>query len=89
MLVRQYLDPDFIFGGHALVYSYIPSGELWLDALQDPREAPYHLLHERTEYTLMRKGVPYDSAHDLATAADKAERRKDGIGRYPGDAHAR
>ena len=84
-IVRQYLDPYFIFGGHDLVYDYVPFKEIWLDALTDPQEIKYILLHERVERDLMEKGKDYDNAHRFATAADMEERVKDGLASYPED----
>ncbi len=85
-IVRRYLDPEFIFGGHDLVYpAYIPSGEIWLDDLADPAELPYFLVHEKVERELMMAGKPYDIAHEFAIAADKEARRGKGVGSYPGD----
>lgn len=86
-VVRQCLDPEFVFGGHEYVYDYIPHNEIWLDARQDQRELPYTLIHEMVEYQRMKKGLTYDQAHDIATAYDKAQRRADGIGSYPADAN--
>ncbi len=83
--VRLSIDPEFSFGGHHLVYSYVPKGEIWIDITQDPREIPYTLYHELVEYNHMKKGMTYDQAHDIATAYEKAKRRADGIGSYPGD----
>ena len=84
-IVRQYLDPEFIFGGHEFVYSYVPKNEIWIDAKTDPAEIKYIIIHEAKERELMSAGMPYDPAHDIATATDKAARRADGIGAYPGD----
>ena len=87
-IVRRYLDPEFIFGGHDYVYSYIPKNEIWLDALMDEKEIPYILLHEQVERALMAtEGKNYDIAHERATAADKEQRIKDGCGAYPGGAN--
>src|SRR3989344_6555435 len=84
-LVRQYLDPEFILGGHDLVYDYIPTVEIWIDAKLDPAEFPYLIEHERVERELMAKGKSYDSAHDFALAADKELRRREGVGSYPSE----
>ena len=87
-LVRQYLDPEFIFGGHDLVYSdYIPLGEIWLDAKMDPAEREFILLHEQVERDLMSQGKSYAVAHEFATVSDKELRRARGVGFYPGDAN--
>ena len=83
---RGHLDPEFIFGGHDLVYpDYIPRGEIWLDDKTDPAELPYVLLHEMVERKLMEEGKPYHVAHEYATVADKEAKRKDAIAWYPGD----
>lgn len=86
-IVRQYLDPEFIFGGHGFVYDYIPKNEIWLDNTMDPREVPYIEHHERVEQELMSAGATYDEAHDIATASDKQLRRQKAEARYPGDQH--
>lgn len=77
--VRKHLDPYFLLGGHALVYSYIPSGQVWIDVHQDTQEQKFTLLHEIKEYDLMRRGVSYDDAHDFALAEERAARRKSGV----------
>lgn len=85
-VVRETIDPEFVFGGHEFVYSYIPRGELWIDSLADPKEIPFVIFHELRERQLMGKeGKSYDTAHDFASAAEKDLRRKAGA-RYPGDA---
>ncbi len=84
-IVREYIDPEFIFGGHDLVYNYIPKNEVWLDALQGPRELPYTTLHELTERAYMKQGMNYDAAHDIAIAVEKSARRTNGDGCFPGD----
>jgi len=83
-IVRRYIDPQFIIGGHDIVYPYIPHNEIWIDNKIDPRDIPHVLVHESLERELMRKGKSYDVAHDWATAAEKESRRRAG-GTYPGD----
>lgn len=77
-IVRKYIDPKFVLGGHDLVYNYIPKDEIWIDSRQGNKEIKYTLLHEIHERNLMKKGMDYNSAHDFALAAEKYERRKDG-----------
>ena len=77
--VRRAIDPLFIIGGHAKVYRYVPKGEIWLDAKMDPKEIPFHLIHEAVELKLMERGIAYDVAHEYATAADKEIRRLRGL----------
>jgi len=85
-IVRKYIDPEFVLGGHGYVYEYIPKGEIWVDVKMDRREFKYTLLHERTEMEKMIAGNSYDISHDYATVTEKEARRKDKVGRYPGDA---
>lgn len=83
-IIRKFIDPEFSFGGHDLVYSYIPKSEVWIDSLMDIREFPYVILHEITERQLMEKdGKSYDIAHEMATVAERETRIKDGLGMYP------
>ncbi|MDI6737536.1 MAG: hypothetical protein QME12_03385 [Nanoarchaeota archaeon] len=77
-IVRLYIDPKFLLGGHGYVYGYIPKNEIWLDNTQGKKEMKYTLVHELHELKLIKKGMDYDSAHDFALAAEKYERRKDG-----------
>ncbi len=78
-IVRRSLDPDFVSGGHYLVYpDYIPKGEIWLDGKFDPRELPYILTHESTECRLMRQGASYIHAHDKALHTEKLARVRNG-----------
>ena len=68
--VRQYLDPAFVFGGHDLVYGYIPTEEIWIDVRQDRREIGFTLMHELQERAFMARGLTYDEAHDTAIRSE-------------------
>ncbi len=83
-MVRRCHDPEFILGGHDLVYDYIPAKEIWLDNKMDPKEVPYILEHEAVERRLMAEGKPYHIAHEYATITDKEMRRREGAA-YPSD----
>jgi len=76
--IRDNLDPNFYFGGHYLVYNYVPRNEVWIDDSVTPKERKYILVHELFELNLMKKGKSYNNAHDYANAAEKEARRKDG-----------
>lgn len=75
-IVRKYMDPGFIFGGHDLVYGYIAENEVWIDIRQDPREIPFVVAHEMYERDLMRRGHTYSDAHRQATDIEHALRLK-------------
>ncbi|MBI5077201.1 hypothetical protein HZB94_02370 [Candidatus Falkowbacteria bacterium] len=81
-LVRKAFDPSFCFGGHYLVYKYVPKGEVWIDNAFSSQERKYVIIHELHELNLMKKGMSYNNAHDYACAAEKEARRNDGVGRY-------
>ncbi len=84
-IVRQYIDPWFVCGGHAYVYAYIPQNEIWIDAKMDARDIPHVIVHEALEQNLMHlKKKTYDSAHEYATVAERESRRTAG-GSYPGE----
>lgn len=76
-IVRQWIDPWFSFGGHHLIYDYVPCDEIWIDAKQHPKDAEYTLAHEIREWWLMGRGLPYHEAHDLATKYEKILRVRD------------
>ncbi len=83
--VRRRLDPNFCFGGHYLVYDYVPAGQVWLDDAAEDAELKYIAVHELFELFLMQAGKDYTNAHDFANAAEKEARRADGIAHYPKD----
>ena len=83
--VREKLDPDFVLGGHWLIYPYIPKNEIWIDNVQDRRDTIFTFIHEIHEALLMKKGMRYDNAHDWALAAEKTARRDAGVGKYGTD----
>lgn len=84
-IIRRCFDPEFILGGHDLVYDYIPNNTIWIDAMTHANEIPYIIEHECIERELMTQGKSYDVAHEYATIRDKELRRKNGVGFYPGD----
>lgn len=82
-IVRQYFDPEFMFGGHEYVYTYVPKNQIWLDILMDPRDLPHVMVHEWQERQLMKfEDKSYDVAHEFANVYERVSRRKAG-GIYP------
>lgn len=84
--VRNCYKADFIEGGHGYVYSWVPNKEIWIE--QGPHtdtEAPFLLLHEFVERTLMKeKKMAYDLAHRIAAKVEFSKRpdsfnRKDAL----------
>lgn len=85
-IVREWMDPEFVLGGHDIVYpSYIPKNEVWIDGKMDPRESHLVLAHELDERSRMeRDGLPYEIAHEYATVMERVLRRKEGAA-FPGE----
>lgn len=83
--IRQNLDPNFCFGGHRKVYTYIPRWEVWIDNAVQEIERKYVIVHELYELQLMLKGKNYNNAHDFANAAEKEARRADWVTSYTRD----
>lgn len=82
--VRRHIDPEFVLGGHDLVYPYTPAGEIWIEEKMDPREIPFVLTHEWEERKLMSTGATYDAAHEYALVMERMHRRREGAA-YPGE----
>ncbi len=77
MDVRNTKSPEFIGGGHDLVYDYVPKGEIWLDDEVDETDRPFILFHEIYERNLMSQGWDYDRAHNSANKLEgKLRKRK-------------
>lgn len=87
--VRRFLDPQFVIGGHDLVYDYVPASTLWIEQALDEREWPHIIVHEGYERMLMQQGKTYDTAHDFACAAEKEARRAAGGGYIGDEDHSR
>ncbi len=76
-LIRDKIDIDFIMGGNGSRYVYIPLNEIWVEKpYSKGKELNYVLLHEYIELNLMKHGMNYSEAHDLASAKELMMRRK-------------
>ena len=65
--VRDVFKTDFTQGGNPSEYPWIPADEIWIEDTLDESERPFVLLHELTERQLMRQGLGYDKAHEIAS----------------------
>lgn len=72
--VRNNVNPDFVDGGHDLVYDFIPKGEVWVDNVPSVQDRQANLAHELYERGLMADGMGYDEAHDEALEYERALR---------------
>jgi hypothetical protein len=79
--IRDWIFIDFTEGGNSAAYRWMPPNEIWLDdSVWIPDEHEVVLLHEITEYNLMKnKGWTYDQAHDEASANETHARRNPGL----------
>jgi hypothetical protein len=66
-LVRDIYLVEYAEGGHDLVYSFIPKGEVWIEEILHPSEQKFIILHELHERFLMSQGKDYPHAHKGAT----------------------
>ena len=64
--VRNMFSNSFIQGGHGYVYDYVPKDEVWIDDTLDDDEYKAVAVHETVEARLMRDGMIYEDAHQLA-----------------------
>jgi len=78
-LVRKHLDPDFTNFGQHYRFSFIPELEFWLDKEAAPNERSFFIDHLLVEWRLMRDGLDYLKALDLAEARELKERKKSKI----------
>lgn len=78
--VRSNVDIDFTEGGNPQAYpDFVPEGEIWIDSSTDTDEWDFILLHEITEYVLMKeKGLKYIDAHQKANEAELKARQAAG-----------
>jgi hypothetical protein len=63
-------DVSFTMGGHNLVYSYVPKGEIWIADELSEYDRKCTLLHEFVEVRWMAQGMKYDDAHIRANSIE-------------------
>lgn len=71
--VRDKLDVDFVSGGHSARYTYIPSGEVWVEDGAD-KDVAAAIVHELVECAAMCDGASYDEGHALAAEVESVFR---------------
>lgn len=76
---RDTIAVDFIGGGHYFAYpDLIPKGEVWIEQDLAPDEQTDILVHELIEYALMKQGMTYTPAHNMANKLEKVFRGFEG-----------
>ena len=72
--IRNNLDVDFTNFGQHYRWKFIPNYEFWVDRESDPGELWFFIKHMLMEHHLMRKGLSYEEALDVADKAEQKER---------------
>ena len=75
----------YVAGGNGYAYDWIPKDEVWIDENQKdkPNDMEGTILHELYEIELMKEGMSYDEAHELADAKESEFRKAKGIEKEP------
>jgi len=74
--IRTTVDKEFTNFGQHFLYSYIPEYEFWLDVEASVDERKYFIDHLLIEWKLMKQGMPYAKALEMADIQEKSERGK-------------
>jgi hypothetical protein len=76
--VRDELDVDFTTGGNPARYpTYVPKGEIWIEATMSPADVAATIVHELVELEAMTTGgLTYGRAHPLANVWERMARAK-------------
>jgi hypothetical protein len=83
--VRNQLSVEFIGGGHARRYPFIPEGEIWIEETLSPGDRAATIVHEAAEYRLMGRGTEYEWAHREASSVERKFRETYGDAPPPDD----
>jgi hypothetical protein len=76
--IRYNIYPQFVYGGNAQRYPFIPTNEIWIDNAISSEEFSYTVAHELYERDLMAKrGLDYADAHDSALQLEHRMRMRD------------
>ena len=74
---RENIERDFVEGGNAGRYKFIPRNDIWIDDDLSVDEQGYALAHELYErYWMLSHGMSYDRAHDKANNFEFKLRRE-------------
>jgi len=69
-IIRDLYMVGYADGGHDLVYSWVPKGEVWVEEVLPEKERKFIILHELHERGLMHGGKDYEHAHMGATIVE-------------------
>jgi len=76
--IRKNLDEEFTNFGQHYRFNFIPEDEFWIDREAAQDEQRFFIDHLLVEHRLMKKGVPYVKALEIADRKERAERKKAG-----------
>lgn len=76
--VRKDIDEEFTNFGQHFRFKFIPEYEFWIDKEAVPDERKFFIEHLLIEWQLMKKGLSYESAIDIADSRERSERIKSG-----------
>lgn len=74
--IRKNIDADFTNFGQHFRFSFIKEDEFYIDKEGLPQELPFYLTHLLKEYELMKNGMSYENAIDIADKYEIVERHK-------------
>jgi hypothetical protein len=72
--VRTLYFSEYAYGGHDLVYDFVPKNEIWIEDVLEEQERKIILLHELHERFLMSQGKNYLRAHHGAIIVEAYHR---------------
>lgn len=72
--IRTELYIDFIGGGHHYVYDFIPLNDIWIDIDTGDVDTIFYAVHELAERAWMKRGMPYEDAHERANQVERVVR---------------
>lgn len=76
--IRRDLDIEFTNFGEHFEFSFIPEYEFWIDKEAVPNERRFFIEHLLTEWRLIKNGLPYAEAAEIANKKECSERKKAG-----------
>ncbi len=74
--IRENIDEEFTNFGHHYRFDFIPDNEFWIDKEADEGEQQFYIDHMLIENRLMKKGINYGDAIEIADKKEQKERAK-------------
>ncbi len=74
--IRTNIDIEFINYGQHYRFKFIPKNEFWLDKEATPDEQEFFIKNLLVEHSLMKRGIQYEKAVEIADGIEIKERLK-------------